>query len=90
MYTKHDSFFALKLKKQKKINHIIDRINKTSKDTSIIEKLSLEHKILLKKAIQDLLDNSEPSSKIKFRLITVIYFVYIIFINFLFKFIKYI
>jgi radical SAM protein with 4Fe4S-binding SPASM domain len=68
MYTKHDSFFALKLKKQKKINHIIDRINKTSKDTSIIEKLSLEHKILLKKAIQDLLDNSEPSSKIKFNL----------------------
>ena len=68
MYKKHDSFFALKFKKQKKINHIIDRINKTSKDTSIIEKLSPEHKKLLKKAIQDLLDNSAPSSKIKFNL----------------------
>ena len=68
MYKKHDSFFALKFKKQKKINHIIDRINKTSKDTSIIEKLSPEHKKLLKKAVQDLLDNSAPSSKIKFNL----------------------
>ena len=42
MYKKHDSFFTLKHKKDKKISDIIDRIIKVSKDTSIIEKLPLE------------------------------------------------
>ena len=39
MYKKHDSFLVLKHKKNKKINSIIDRIIKTSKDISIVEKL---------------------------------------------------
>ena len=42
MYKKHDSFLVLKHKKNKKINSIIDRIIKTSKDISIVEKLSLK------------------------------------------------
>ena len=47
MYEKHDSFFALKHKKNKKIGYIIDRIIKTSKDISIVEKLSLESQKIL-------------------------------------------
>ena len=69
MYKKHDSFFALQhIKKVKKITHIMDRINKTSKNTSITKKLSLEHNKLITKVIQDLSDNSDSSSKIKFKL----------------------
>ena len=65
MYKKHDSFFALQhIKKVKKITHIMDRINKTSRNTSITKKLSLDHKKLITKVIQDLSDNSDSSSKI--------------------------
>ena len=69
MYKKHDSFFALKHKKQQKKNiHIIKRIKKTSEDILITKKLSFEYKKLLQKAVQDLTNNSESSSKIKFSL----------------------
>ena len=68
MYKKHDSFFALKLKENQKINHTINRIVKISKDVSIIEKFSSEHKKILDKVLKDLLDNTETSSKVKFNL----------------------
>ena len=47
MYEKHDSFLVLKHKKNKKINSIIDRIIKTSKDISIVEKLSSKSQKIL-------------------------------------------
>ena len=68
MYEKHDSFFALKHKKNKKSSYIIDRIIKTSKDISIVEKLSLEGQKILSNATKDLLDNTNSSSKTKFNL----------------------
>ena len=68
MYKKHDSFLVLKHKKNKKINSIIDRIIKTSKDISIVEKLSLKSQKILANVIRDLLDNTESSSKTKFSL----------------------
>ena len=68
MYEKHDSFFALKHKKNRKVNSIIDRIIKTSKDISIVEKLSLEGQKILSNATKDLLDNTNSSSKTKFNL----------------------
>ena len=68
MYKKHDSFLVLKHKKNKKINSIIDRITKTSKDISIVEKLSLKSQKILANVIRDLLDNTESSSKTKFSL----------------------
>ena len=68
MYKKHDSFFALKHKKDIKINYIIDRIIRISKDISIVEKLSLESQKILTNVIKDLLDNTESSSKTKFSL----------------------
>ena len=68
MYVKHDSFIALKHKKNKKSSYIIDRIIKTSKDISIVEKLSLEGQKILSNATKDLLDNTNSSSKTKFNL----------------------
>ena len=68
MYEKHDSFFALKHKKNKKIGYIIDRIIKTSKDISIVEKLSLESQKILTNVTRDLLSTTESSSKTKFNL----------------------
>ena len=68
MYEKHDSFFALKHKKNQKSSYIIDRIIKTSKDISIVEKLSLEGQKILSNATKDLLDNTNSSSKTKFNL----------------------
>ena len=68
MYEKHDSFFALKHKKNQKSSYIIDRIIKTSKDISIVEKLSLESQKILATVTTDLLDNTESSSKTKFSL----------------------
>ena len=55
-------------KQQKKNIHIIKRIKKTSEDILITKKLSFEYKKLLQKAVQDLTNNSESSSKIKFNL----------------------
>ena len=57
MYKKHDSFYALRHKKEQKINSILERINKTSKNSLIIEKLSIESKAILKKVIRDLFTN---------------------------------
>ena len=68
MYEKHDSFFTLKHKKNKKIGYIIDRIIKTSKDISIVEKLSLESQKILTNVTRDLLSTTESSSKTKFNL----------------------
>ena len=68
MYKKHDSFFALKHKKDIKINYIIDRIIRISKDIYIVEKLSLKSQKILANVIRDLLDNTESSSKTKFSL----------------------
>ena len=68
MYKKHDSFFALKHKKDIKINYIIDRIIRISKDIYIVEKLSLKSQKILANIIRDLLDNTESSSKTKFSL----------------------
>ena len=68
MYEKHDSFFALKHKKNKKVSSIIDRIIKTSKDISIVEKLSLESQKILTNVIKDLLSDTNSSSKTKFNL----------------------
>ena len=68
MYVKHDSFIALKHKKNKKSSYIIDRIIKTSKDISIVEKLSLESQKILTNVTRDLLSTTEPSSKTKFNL----------------------
>ena len=68
MYEKHDSFFALKHKKNQKSSYIIDRIIKTSKDISIVEKLPLEGQKILRNATKDLLDNTNSSSKTKFNL----------------------
>ena len=68
MYEKHDSFLVLKHKKNQKINSIIDRIIKTSKDISIVEKLSSKSQKILENATRDLLDNTESSSKTKFNL----------------------
>ena len=68
MYEKHDSFFTLKHKKNQKNSQIIDRIIKISKNTSIVEKLSLEHQKLLTNVIRDLLNNGQPTSKTKFNL----------------------
>ena len=68
MYEKHDSFLVLKNKKKKKINLIIDRIIKTTKDTSIVEKLSLKSQKILTKVTKDLLDKTESASKTKFNL----------------------
>ena len=68
MYKKHDSFFALKHKKDQKINSILKRIDKVSKNSLIIEKLSTEGKVILKKVIGDLFGNTNKSSNIKFYL----------------------
>ena len=68
MYEKHDSFLVLKHKKNQKINSIIDRIIKTSKDISIVEKLSSKSQKILENVTRDLLDNTESSSKTKFNI----------------------
>ena len=68
MYKKHDSFLVLKHKKNQKVNSIIDRIIKTSKDISIVEKLSLESQKILTNVIKDLLSDTNSSSKTKFNL----------------------
>ena len=71
MYKKHDSFYALSHKKQQeKIINILERIKKTSKDTSITNKLSSKYQELLKKIIVDLFEKNLSSSKIKFNLKT--------------------
>ena len=66
MYEKHDSFFTLKHKKNQKNSQIIDRIIKISKNTSIVEKLSLAHQKLLTNVTRDLLNNGQSTSKTKF------------------------
>ena len=68
MYKKHDSFYALKHKKEKKTNSILERINKTSKNPLIIERLSIESRAILKKVVRDLFSNIDKSSNIKFDL----------------------
>ena len=68
MYEKHDSFFALKHKKNEKIKNILDRIIKTSKDVSIIKNLSTEYQQLLKTVIQDLTSDTDLNSKTQFNL----------------------
>jgi len=68
MYEKHDSFYALKHKKDPKIQKVLNRIVKASKDVSAVEKLSSKFKKILEKVINDLSDNAEPYSKNKFNL----------------------
>ena len=46
MYKKHDSFFALKHKKDQKINSILKRIGKVANSSSIKVKVSEIKKIL--------------------------------------------
>ena len=64
MYRKHDSFFALKNKKGKKNSHIIDRIIRTSKDISIVEKLPLESQKILTNVTTDLLEDSQDRKSV--------------------------
>ena len=59
MYKKHDSFFALKHKENKKNKHIIDRIIKTSKNVSVVKKLSPESQKILKTVTNDLLGRNK-------------------------------
>ena len=68
MYKKHDSFFALKHRKNKKINSILNRIVKVSKDISTIEKLSSESQKVFKQVTTDLLDDVKTHSNNKFNL----------------------
>ena len=68
MYEKHDSFFTLKHKKNQKNSQIIDRIIRISKNTSIVENLSLAHQKLLTNVTRDLLNNGQSTSKTKFNL----------------------
>ena len=68
MYEKHDSFFTLKHKKNQKNSQIIDRIIGISKNTSIVENLSLAHQKLLTNVTRDLLNNGQSTSKTKFNL----------------------
>ena len=68
MYEKHDSFFTLKHKKQETIDGILRRIKETSKDISILQTLSAEHKNLLGKAVRDLFNKNESFSNFRFKL----------------------
>jgi len=68
MYKKHDSFFALKHRKNKKINSILNRIVKVSKDISTIEKLSSESQKVFTQVTTDLLDDVKTHSNNKFNL----------------------
>ena len=68
MYEKHDSFFTLKHKKNQKNSQIIDRIIRISKNTSIVENLSLAHQKLLTNVTRDLSNNGQSTSKTKFNL----------------------
>jgi radical SAM protein with 4Fe4S-binding SPASM domain len=68
MYKKHDSFFALKHRKNKKINSTLNRIVKVSKDISTIEKLSSESQKVFKQVTTDLLDDVKTHSNNKFNL----------------------
>jgi len=68
MYKKHDSFFALKNKKENKVKNILDRIANISKDSLIVNKLSPGYQKIFKNVIQDLFDSSKSPSKIKFNL----------------------
>ena len=66
MYEKHDSFFTLKHKKNQKNSQIVDRIVKSSKNPSVVKKLSLAHQKILTAATMDLLNNTQSISKTKF------------------------
>ena len=68
MYKKHNSFFALKHKKNKEINSAIDRINKVVSNNSIVDKLSLENKKILNKVIKDLTAEDNKLKKENFNL----------------------
>jgi len=68
MYKKHDSFFTLKHKRNQKINQTVDRIIKSSKNITVVKKLSLAHQKILMKATSDLLNNTQSTSKTKFNL----------------------
>ena len=68
MYKKHDSFFALKHRKNKKISSTINRIIKVSKDISTIEKLSSEGQKIFKQVTADVLNDTETHLRNKFNL----------------------
>ena len=68
MYKKNNSFFSLKHKKNKEISSVIERIKKAAGDNSIIEKLSLENKKILKKVIKDLTTEKKNLEEEKFNL----------------------
>ena len=68
MYKKNNSFFSLKHKKNKEISSVIERTKKAAGDNSIIEKLSLENKKILKKVIKDLTTEKKNLEEEKFNL----------------------
>jgi len=65
MYEKHDSFFALKHKKNQKIKNILERIIKTSKNDLILKKLSKAHQKILRTVIQDLLEGKKTETTLE-------------------------